>query len=52
MAPKNCEMVVVGGIRYRREDAERLGLLRSPEKPKTDAKKGSAQNKARKALDK
>lgn len=36
-----ADMVIIGGVRYRREDAERLGLL-------VEEKKATPKNKARK----
>jgi len=46
----NHHMVVVNGVRYRAEDAERLGLVPAPpsEPPKKKtAKKAAARHKAR-----
>lgn len=42
-------MVVVDGVRYRAEDAERLGL-KPGSSASTDTKRGEAKNKARKPV--
>jgi hypothetical protein len=48
-----AEMVIVEGVRYRADDAKRLGLTRTPDpKPEPDEKARSAANKSRGAHNK
>lgn len=51
MSADDPGMVVIDGVRYRREDAERLGLLtKESAKPKPEAKAAEPpKNKARSA---